>query len=302
MQPETARARASLGMVPQKQHRPHTWAIQAQRFFWIALGAALVALGLDVFLVPNQIVDGGVVGISIMAAYLSGLPVGLFTFVLNLPFLWIGYKQIGRTFALSTLAAVGLMSLLVYVLHPVPVITEDLLLASVFGGVILGLGVGMIIRHGGSLDGTEIVAIMLTRRLPFSVGEIIMFFNIFILGSAGFIFNWDRAMYSLIAYFIAFKTIDIVIEGLDESKSALIVTGQGDAIRDAILQRLGRGVTEFMGRGGYTGEEKNVLYCVVSRLELSKLKEIVAEHDPHAFVTIENVHEVLGRFKKRPIH
>jgi uncharacterized membrane-anchored protein YitT (DUF2179 family) len=223
--------------------------------------------------------------------------------LLNLPFLWIGYRQIGKTFALSTLFAIALMSVFAMILHPVHVFTEDLLLSALFGGISLGLGVGIIIRNGGSLDGTEIIAILIARKIPFSVGEIVMFFNVFILGSAGFLFGWDHAMYSLVAYFVAFKAIDVAIEGLDESKSVTIITSQPDEIRAAILQRLGRGVTEWVGKGGYTQEEKTLLFCVVTRLEVAKLRSIVLDFDESAFVVIEDVHEVLGgRFTKRAIH
>jgi uncharacterized membrane-anchored protein YitT (DUF2179 family) len=223
--------------------------------------------------------------------------------LLNLPFLWVGYKQIGKTFALTTLGSLVLMSSFVSALGRYHVLTEDLLLAAFFGGAILGMGVGVIIRNGGSLDGTEIVAIMLTRKWPFSVGEIVMGFNVFILGGAAFVFGWDRAMYSLLAYFVAFKTIDIAMEGLDQSKSATIITDRPDELRDAVNDRLGRGVTELEGKGGYSGAPKGVLFCVITRLELAKLKAIVLEVDPEAFVAIEDVHEVLGgRFRKRAIH
>lgn len=269
----------------------------------ITIGAVLVAVGLEIFLVPNNIIDGGVVGLAIMSAHLSNLPIALFLILFNLPFLWLGYKQIGLTFAVSTLYAVAVMSVFVSFLHPVPVITNDLLLAAVFGGTLLGVGVGLIIRNGGSLDGTEIVAIVLSPKIPFSVGEVVMFFNFFILGSAGFVFGWDHAMYSLIAYFVAYKVIDVTVQGLDESKSAMIVTSKPEAIRQAILHRLGRGVTEVAARGGYSQEQKALLYCVVTRLEVAKLKNIVSDHDQHAFVVIENVHDVLGgRTAKRSIH
>lgn len=284
-------------------HKPESSRRRLKRWLGIVVGALLVAIALEIFLIPNQIIDGGVVGVAIMAAAVTKLPVGLFIWGLNLPFLWLGYKQIGKTFALSTLGSVTLMSVFVSLLHQGPVLTDDLLLAAVFGGAILGLGVGTIIRNGGSLDGTEIVAIMLTRQLPFSVGEIVLVFNIFIFGSAAFVFNWDRALYSLLTYFVAMKTIDIAMEGLDESKAALIVSEQPDEVRDAIIDRLGRGVTEIEGKGGYTGEARPVLYTVITRLELAKLKAIVLEIDPGAFVAIQDVHEVLGgRFRKRAIH
>lgn len=191
---------------------------------FMILGCALVSIGLEIFLVPNGLVDGGVVGMSIMASHVSGLPLGLFTFLFNVPFFILGYKHIGKTFTICTLFSVICLSIGVSVLHPVPGITHDILLAAVFGGVIMGAGVGLIIRNGGSLDGTEIVAIILDKRVSFSIGEIVMFFNLFILGISSLIFGWDKAMYSLLAYFIAFKVIDIVVEGLDEAKAVMIIS------------------------------------------------------------------------------
>lgn len=290
-------------MIGKHAHRPESSRRKLWRGLWIIIGALLVGVGLEQFLIPNKIIDGGVVGISIIVSHLTGVPVSIYLLVLNLPFLWLGYKQIGKTFALTTLGSVVLMSSFVSVFGKFDVLTEDPLLAAVFGGAILGMGVGIIIRNGGSLDGTEIVAIMLTRRWPFSVGEIVMGFNLFILGSAAFVFGWDRAMYSLLAYFVAFKAIDIAMEGLDESKSATIITDLPEELRDAINDRLGRGVTQLEGKGGYSGAPKGVLFIVITRLELAKLKAIVLEIDPDAFVAIEDVHEVLGgRFRKRAIH
>lgn len=274
-----------------------------KRIVFIIIGAIFVAVGLEIFLVPNQIIDGGIVGISIIGSHLSGLPLGLFLFLLNLPFLVIGYKMIGKTFALSTLLGVTVMSIGTTFLHPVESLTKDPLLAAVFGGIILGIGVGMVIRYGGSLDGTEIIAILFNKKLPFSVGETVMFFNVFILGSAGFVFGWDRAMYSLIAYYIAFKLIDITIDGFEESKSVWIISDKHKEIGEVLLARLGRGVTYLNGEGGYSGEDKKVVFCVVTRLEEAKLKLIVEEIDPTAFLAIGTIAEVQGgRFKKRNIH
>ncbi len=274
-----------------------------KKYLLLLLGAILASIGLEEFLVPNNIIDGGIIGISIISSYLTKLPLGVFIFVLNLPFLVIGYKQIGKTFVISTLFSITALSIGVTFLHPIPGITNDILLAAVFGGIILGVGVGLIIRYGGSLDGTEIVAIILDRRTGFSVGEIVMFFNLFILSSAGFFFGWDKAMYSLIAYFIAFKVIDMTIEGLDETKEVMIVSDRPEEIAEVLMVRLGRGVTFLQGRGGYTGESKFVLYSLISRLEISKLKAIVDEIDANAFVTISDVHEVKGgKFKKKAIH
>jgi uncharacterized membrane-anchored protein YitT (DUF2179 family) len=191
----------------------------------------------------------------------------------------------------------------VSILHPIPGLTNDVLLASVFGGVILGVGVGMIIRYGGSLDGTEMVAIIINKRTAFSVGEMVMFFNIFILSSAGLVFGWDRAMYSLIAYFIAFKVIDITIEGLDEAKAVIIISEYGEEIADAITARLGRGVTFIEGKGGFSKNQKTIIYSVVTRLEVAKLKSIIYDKDENAFVTINDVSDVMGgKHRKRAIH
>ncbi len=270
---------------------------------FIVFGAMLVAVALEIFLIPNSIIDGGIIGVSIISGHLTNFSVGLFIFLLNLPFLFIGYKHIGKTFTLSTFLGVAVLSLSVNYLHPVPQLTNDLLLASVFGGIMLGIGVGTIIRYGGSLDGTEIIAIIISKKGVFSVGEIIMFFNIFILGSAGFVFGWEKAMYSLITFFIAFKMIDITIDGLEESKSVMIVSEEPEKIAETVMARLGRGVTSLSGKGCYSQEEKSILYVVVTRLELAKLRSIIKEIDNNAFVAIGNVHEVLGgRFRKKAIH
>ncbi|MEY4479928.1 MAG: hypothetical protein RLZZ267_606 [Bacillota bacterium] len=287
-----------------KQHSKTPFVTLLKRIIFLILGAVMVAFALELFFVPNKIIDGGVVGLSLMAAYLSKLPLGIFLFVLNLPFLFLGYKQIGKTFALSTTLAVTVLSISTYFVHKLQIhATEEPLLAAVFGGIMLGVGVGIVIRYGGALDGTEIVAILLSKSLPFSVGEMVMFFNIFILGSAGFVFGWDRAMFSLIGYYVAFKMIDITIEGIDESKSVWIISEKYRDIGEAILDRLGRGVTYLNGEGAYSGDEKKVIFTVITRLEEAKLKSIVEEKDPGAFLAVGNIHDVKGgRFKKRDIH
>ncbi len=269
----------------------------------MTLGSFITAVGLELFLIPNKLIDGGIIGVSIISSYLTEVPLAFFIILLNIPFLILGYLHIGRTFALSTLYAVSTLALFTTTLHQFPVFTHDKLLVTVFGGIILGMGVGLILRYGGSLDGTEILALLFSHRFTFSVGEVVMFLNVFILGCAGFVYGWENAMYSLIAYFIAYKTIDLVIEGLDESRSVMIISSRSQEISEAILHRLGRGVTHFYAKGGYTQEDKEVLYCVVTRLEISKLRDIVHDFDPQAFLAIEEVHEVQGgRFKKRAIH
>jgi len=274
-----------------------------RRAFFILIGATLVSVGLEIFLVPNQIIDGGIVGISIIVSHLTGIKLGVFLFLLNLPFLLIGYKHMGKTFAISTLFGVTVMSIGTSLLHPVSSLTEDPLLAAVFGGIILGVGVGLVLRYGGSLDGTEIVAVLMNKKSPFSVGEIVMFMNLFILSSAGFVFGWNHAMYSLIAYYIAFKMIDLTIDGFQESKSVWIISDNYKEIGDAIAARLGRGITYLKGEGGYSGDDKKVVFCVITRLEEAKLKLIVEELDPSAFLAVGNIHDVRGgQFKKSAIH
>lgn len=274
-----------------------------KKYLLLLLGAILYGVGLETFLVPNNIIDGGVVGISIMASYLTDVPLGFLLVILNIPFFYLGYKQIGQTFSISTIFSILAMSVVMSFCEPIPGVTEDYFLATIFGGIITGAGVGLIIRNGGSLDGTEIVAIIMDKKSSFSVGEVVMFFNLFILGAAGFIFGWDKAMYSLIAYFIISKMIDVTIKGLDESYAVMIVSDENDDIADALMHRLGRGVTFLHGQGAYTGASKKVLYCVVTRLEVGKLKDIALEKDETAFVTINPVHDIVGgRFKKKSIH
>ncbi|WP_235775607.1 MULTISPECIES: YitT family protein [Paenibacillus] len=275
----------------------------AQRTIMMIIGAGMMAVALEIFLVPNQMVDGGITGISIMLSHIFHIPLGILLTLLNLPFLIIGYKQIGKTFALSTLFAVVIMSIGTQLLHPVQPITVEPLLAAVFGGVILGVGVGLVVRYGGSLDGTEIVAILASKRMPFSVGEVVMFFNLFILSSAGFVFGWNNAMFSLIAYYIAFKVIDVTLEGLDQSKSVWIISEKYRDIGEALTERLGRGVTYLEGEGGFSGENKKVIFVVITRLEEAKMKAIVEDWDTDAFIAVGNIHDVKGgRFKKKAIH
>lgn len=268
----------------------------------ILIGASLSAIGLEIFLIPNNLIDGGIVGISIMTSTLTHLPLGVFTFCLNVPFLLIGYRQIGKTFVLSTLFAITCLSVGVSLLRPIPGLTHDIFLAAIFGGIINGAGVGLIIRAGGSLDGTEMVAIIFDKKTSFSIGEIVMFFNVFILGASGFLYGWDRAMYSLVTYFIAYKVIDIVVEGLDESKAVMIVSSLYADISEALTARLGRGVTLLKGQGGYSKIDTTVIYVVVSRLELAKMKSIVLDFDSDALITVGNVEVAGKKYKKKAIH
>ncbi|HBS58954.1 MAG TPA: hypothetical protein DEA44_06805 [Firmicutes bacterium] len=264
------------------------------------LGAASAAFGLEEFLIPNNIIDGGVIGVSILLGHLTHWPIGLFIVLLNLPFLYIAYQRAGKAFVWLSLFAISALALFTHYAHPFPPVTRDLLLVAVFGGIFVGIGVGLIIRAHGSTDGTEIIAMLLSSRYCLSVGEIILFINVFIFILAGFVFGWERAMYSLITYFVASKMIDLVIEGFDESKSVVIISPYAHKIGRAIITESGRGITYLTGQGGYTGTAKRVIYCVITRLELPRIKEIVLRFDPCAFIAVENVHEVTGgRFRRR---
>ncbi|WP_409298591.1 YitT family protein [Peribacillus sp. SCS-26] len=285
------------------QHKRISKGRLAVRVIMITIGALLMATGLEIFLIPNQVIDGGITGVSIMLSYLTSWELGIFLLLLNLPFIYLGYKQIGKTFAFSSIYGIVMLSIFATLFHPVPPFTEDILLATIFGGMALGVGIGLVIRNGGALDGTEILAIVVNKRVPFSVGEIVMFVNIFILGAAGFVFTWDRAMYSILAYVIAAKAIDTVVDGFEESKSAWIISDQITEIGEAINARLGRGVTYLHGEGAYTGDDKKVIFCIITRLEESKLISLVEDIDSTAFLAIGDIAEVRGgRFKKRSIH
>ncbi|ABY45297.1 YitT family protein [Bacillus mycoides] len=289
-----------------KQHRKESVIHLVYRLVMIVFGAACAAVAIELFLMPNKIIDGGIIGISLILDYLTPniwwLSFSTLVVILNIPFMYSGYKQIGKTFMLSSAFGIVALAFIESTLHAIPPFTTEPILATVFGGLILGIGVGLVIRHGGSLDGTEIMGILLTKKLPFSVGEFVMFVNLFIFAWAAFVFGVEQAMYSVMTYYIAFKTIDTVIQGLDETKAVLIVSDQYEEVSNAILHRLGRGTTKLVAKGGYTDKEKEVIYAVVTRLEVTKLKSIVHEIDENAFVTIMNTQETNGGKFKSAIH
>jgi uncharacterized membrane-anchored protein YitT (DUF2179 family) len=262
---------------------------------FIQVGAVLAAFALVRFLVPNRMLDGGVVGIAIIVGYLSTLPLGVLVFIFNLPFLALSLKLIGARFLFLALYAVASFSVWVSLFEPAGLITTDLFLATVFGGILLGAGVGLIIRNGGCLDGTEIVSIILTQKIPFSVGEIVMGFNVLIFSAAGLVFGLDRALYSVAAYLIAYKAIDLVVEGIDESKAMFIVSDKSEEISALLFEKLKAGITIFKGRGGYSKADRDIIYVILRRLEISKIKNAVHGVDEDAFITIHNVHEVIGK-------
>ena len=270
------------------------------RAFFIVFGAFVTAAALETFLLPNNIIDGGVIGISMMVHYITKLNLGLLIFCINIPFILLAWKKLGHKFVLQTFFAVGMLAIATNVFHGFKV-TEDLLLSTVFGGIILGFGVGLILRNNASLDGTEMISITLSKKLKIiSVGELLMFINLFIYTGAGFLFGWERALYSILTYYIASKVIDSVLEGLDKSKSVRIVSEFHREIGDAIMKELDTSVTYMRTVGGYSRQEKILTFCVVNKFEMAKLKDVVHSIDPRAFIVTEDVHEVEGvRVKKR---
>ena len=267
-------------------------------FIGMTIGALLAALAIRVFLIPNELIDGGVIGISLILGRLYGNEyLSLYLLALNLPFLYLAWRYIRRSFVLHMLAAVVLFALFLSLLEKLPSFAADPLEAIVIGGAILGAGVGLIIRYGGCTDGTEILAILINRKQGYTVGQVVLFINIFIFAAYGWIFDdWHIALRSLMTYIVAFKMMDIVIAGLEELKSVLIMCAEPERLSKIITHELGLGLTFIKGKGGYSGEDRDILFIIVERLDLAELKEIVVREDPTAFMAIETLHEaVYGR-------
>ncbi|GAB4228902.1 MAG: YitT family protein [Chlamydiales bacterium] len=262
----------------------------------MAIGAFLAAFAIEVFLIPNSLIDGGIVGISMILGNLFGTRlIPIFLLIINLPFLLLAYRSIGKSFLIHMLAATLMFSgfLVLIPLYLGLEFTGDNLEVVVIGGAILGIGLGLIIREGGCLDGTEILGIILNRRYGFTVGQVVLACNIFIFGSAGLVFqDWHPPLLSLITFMVASKVMDAVIVGLDETKSVIIISKKSKEIADSIVHQLGLGLTIMYGRGGFTGLEQEILYVITERLQLADLKELVFREDPQAFIAIENLHEV----------
>ncbi|MGM9988315.1 MAG: YitT family protein [Bacillaceae bacterium] len=274
------------------------------RMLIIIIGAFITAYGLEAVLIPNRVSDGGVTGLSIVGSKLFGLPLGLLIAILNVPFVWLGYKQIGKSFAIYSITGIVSLAVGTSLMHHVPTIIEgDTLLVTVVGGIIIGFGMGLALRNGGALDGIDMLAVLLSRKLPFGTSDLILFLNMFVFIIVSTVFGLQGAILSAIAYFIASKVIHIVEEGLSGSKTFKIITQQPELMIETIRDRLGRSATYSEVYGGYSKEQFKEITCVINRLEESKMKEIIKDIDPGAFVTVYDVAEVKGgNFKKRDIH
>ena len=263
----------------------------------LTVGSIIAAAALECFLIPNTILDGGITGISIILYKLFKIPLSLLVIILNIPFVLIGYKNLGKYFLFRTIYSMLCFSLFLSFFELIKPFTEEILLATVFGGALLGVGVGLVIHFGGCVDGTESVAIVISKKTNLSVGQLVLILNLVIYAIAGFIFGFDRAMYSLLTYVITFKVIDFVSEGLEQAKAAMIITEKGTSLSKEIYNKLGRTTTTIRGKGLISGE-KEVLYCVLTRIEIFELRRIVEDMDESAFITILDVSDIIGNHIK----
>ncbi|XOD69406.1 MAG: YitT family protein [Flavobacteriales bacterium AspAUS03] len=268
----------------------------------VVLGIASAAFGLESFLVPNSFIDGGITGISLLLDTITPWKLQFFLVSLNIPFIILGYSQIGKDFAVKTFIAILGLALILIFVH-FPLITNDKLLAAVFGGFFLGVGIGLAIRGGAVLDGTEVFAIYLSKKIGFSVSDIIMMINVVIFLVAAFVLSVESALYSILTYLLAAKTIDFVIDGLEEYTNVTIVTEKSIEMHQMIVQKLGWGVTIYSGKSGYSLKDLEILCIVITRLEIARLKNEIEQIDPHAFVITQSVKDVRGGMvKKKAFH
>ena len=245
--------------------------------------------------------DGGATGLSIIAAHLSGVPLAFYLIVFNIPFIYLGYKKFGRDFAAYSILGVTTLALLTLV-HISTGFTDVPILAAVFGGLFVGIGVGLVVRYGGILDGADTIAVLIDRVTVFSVSEAIMAINGLIITLAGFVFGWEQALYSLIAYFVAHKAIDITVEGLDTSRSVTIVSMQVRDIGQAINELIEEPVTYLKESDPADREPHGVMLAVITRFQEQKVKKIIRKTDPKAFIVIADAHEVLGKISEDSLH
>jgi uncharacterized membrane-anchored protein YitT (DUF2179 family) len=250
---------------------------------------------------PNHLLDGGVTGVSIISAKLSGLPLGLFLVLFNIPFVLLGYKKFGKAFACYSIIGIVTLALLTLV-HVPHGFTDVPILAAVFGGMIVGIGVGVVVRYGGIIDGADTIAVLIDRETVFSVSEAIMVINGVIITIAGFVFGWEQALYSLIAYFVAHKAIDVTVEGLDESRCVWIVSMHVRDIGKAINELIEEPVTYVKESDPNDREPHGVMLAVITRLEEQKIKTAIRAIDPKAYIVMTSAHEVVGKISEGSLY
>ncbi|MEK7200479.1 MAG: YitT family protein [Bacteroidota bacterium] len=273
--------------------------------FFMAAGIGSAAFGLKSFLLPNSFIDGGATGISLLVSELTSIPLYVLLVLINIPFVFLGVKIIGKNFAVKTALAIFGLALCVAFIH-FPEVTNDKLLVSVFGGFFLGAGIGLSVRGGAVIDGTEVLAIFLSRKLGATLGDIISILNILIFSAAAYLLSIETALYSMITYLVASKALDFVIEGIDEYTGVTIVSSHSEEIRIMIMEKIGRGLTVYKGKRGFGSHgERNdidIIYTVITRLELNKLTTEIEKIDPNAFVVMNSVKDTKGgMIKKRAL-
>jgi uncharacterized membrane-anchored protein YitT (DUF2179 family) len=267
---------------------------------FLVIGILSAGLGLKGFLLPSHFIDGGVTGVSMLISALSRFSLPVLILIINAPFIIIGYRQIGKMFALkSALAIIGLAICLAFL--PYPEVTRDKLLAAVFGGFFLGAGIGLSIRAGGVLDGTEVMALILSKKMGTTVGDIILLLNVVIFSVAAIFLGLEPALYSVLTYFSVSKTMDFLIHGIEEYNGITIISARSEEIRTSILEDCGRGVTVYKGMGGLTHAEQDILFCVVTRLEIPKIKTVVKRVDESAFIAVHRIADATGGVMKKQV-
>jgi len=270
------------------------------------MGILSAGLGLKGFLLPNHFIDGGVTGISLIVNAVSGVPLSILLLLINLPFILLGFSQIGQSFALKSILAITGLALAVAIIQ-YPVVTSDKLLVAAFGGFFLGAGIGLAMRGGAVIDGTEVLAIYVGKKTGLTIGDVILIFNILIFSTAAYVLSLESALYSMLTYISASKTVDFIIEGIEEYIGVTIISSHHEEIRRMIIEKIRRGVTVYSGKRGFgkTGEKPNqsdIIFTVVTRLEIAKLHSEVNKIDPNAFVVMTNVLDARGgMIKKRPL-
>ncbi len=272
---------------------------EAINIFLIILGILSAGMGLKGFLLSSGFIDGGVTGVSMLLSSVLGFPLAVLLLVINLPFIALGYRQIGKEFAIkSALAILGLAVCLTVIKYPD--ITPDKLLTAVFGGFFIGAGIGLAIRGGAVLDGTEVAALLISKNSSLlRVGDVILILNIFIFSAAAFFLSIESALYSILTYFAASKTIDFLLHGIEEYNAVIIISDKSELIKQTIIRDLGRGVTVYKGRGGLSDVQHDILHCVVTRLEIGSLKSLAKEIDETAFIMVHPLADVEGGVLKR---
>ncbi len=269
--------------------------------FLIILGVLAAGFGLKGFLLPNMFLDGGAMGISLILTKLTLIPLSVLIVAVNIPFLIMGRYSIGKQFAVRSIIAIILLAVTVQFI-PFPVVTEDKLLIAVFGGFFLGLGIGLAIRGGSVIDGTEVLAVFLSRKTSLTIGDIILIFNVMIFGVAAYVFTVEISLYAMLTYLAASKTVDFVVSGIEEYVGVTIISDKSDEIRTAIIEKMGRGCTIYNGKRGHTMKETEIVYTLITRLELAKLHTELDKIDKNAFIVMHSIKDAKGgMIKKRPL-